>query len=286
MKNERSNVEFPLWRKKVDKSLFEHRGTTIPTWACRMWGIPDLFKDVTSRKTKQSKVTIQFVNKSYEGYVTAAPSGRKTPAYRLWFEDDLCHILKYTFLMSYMRSLEQSLSEVEDLDIEHKIPFWEFLDIEFDKSNRLFRFVAYYKQDPTFPGLFERLIGSPALQKISEELEGKGNERIYKQDWKRRQELQFEIGAKNVVYILLDTEHKLLYIGEAQDLVSRLSQPHSLIEDWNYFRYDVLPDNLSKFRVEIERMMIRDFASVFSNERGVQNLLGTEFKIVNKKVDK
>ena len=185
-----------------------------------------------------------------------------------------------------MRSLEQSLSEAKDLDIEHKIPFWEFLDIEFDKSNRLFRFVAYYKQDPTFPDLFERLIGSPALQKISEELEGKGNERIYKQDWKPRKELQFELGAKNVVYILLDTEHKLLYIGEAQDLVSRLSQPHSLIEDWNYFRYDVLPDSLSKFRVEIERMMIRDFASVFSNERGVKNFLGIDFKLVNKKVDK
>jgi hypothetical protein len=286
MKNERSNVEFPLWRKKVDKSLFEHRGTTIPTWACKMWGLPDLFRTVSSRKDKKAKTTIKFMDKAYVGYVTVAAQGRKTPAYRLWFEEDLQHRLKYTFLMSYMRSLEQSLTEVEDLDIEHKIPFWEFLDIEFDKENKLFRFVAYYKQDPTFPGLFERLIGSPALQKISEELEGKGNERIYKQDWKRREELKFEIGSKNVVYMLLDTEHKLLYVGEAQDLLSRLSQPHSLIEGWNYFRYDVLPDSLSKFRVDIERMMIRDLASVFTNERGVQNLLGTEFRLVNKKIDK
>ena len=38
MKYERSNVEFPIWRKKVDKSLFEHNGTTIPEWACKMWG--------------------------------------------------------------------------------------------------------------------------------------------------------------------------------------------------------------------------------------------------------
>jgi hypothetical protein len=33
MKVERSDVEFPIWRKKVDKSLFEHNGTTVPLGA-------------------------------------------------------------------------------------------------------------------------------------------------------------------------------------------------------------------------------------------------------------
>ena len=36
MKLERSDVEFAVWRKKVDKSLFEHNGTTVPEWVCRM----------------------------------------------------------------------------------------------------------------------------------------------------------------------------------------------------------------------------------------------------------
>jgi len=36
MKLERSNIEFPIWRKKVDKSLFEDSGTTVPEWACHM----------------------------------------------------------------------------------------------------------------------------------------------------------------------------------------------------------------------------------------------------------
>src|SRR6266566_552637 len=30
MKLERSNVEFAIWHKKVDKSLFEHNGRTVP----------------------------------------------------------------------------------------------------------------------------------------------------------------------------------------------------------------------------------------------------------------
>jgi len=34
MKLERSKIEYPLWRKKVDSSIFDYKGTTIPTWAC------------------------------------------------------------------------------------------------------------------------------------------------------------------------------------------------------------------------------------------------------------
>jgi hypothetical protein len=44
--------------------------------------------------------------------------------------------------MSYMRSLEGALQE--NADVEQKIPFWEFLDIEFDQEHRRFWFVAYY----------------------------------------------------------------------------------------------------------------------------------------------
>ena len=47
MKFERSDVEFPVWRKKVDKSLFEHNGTTIPEWACNIWRLHDPYGGVT-----------------------------------------------------------------------------------------------------------------------------------------------------------------------------------------------------------------------------------------------
>lgn len=50
MKFERTKVDFPLWRKKVDSSLFMHKGTTIPGWACSMWGVQDNFRDCNSKK--------------------------------------------------------------------------------------------------------------------------------------------------------------------------------------------------------------------------------------------
>src|SRR6185369_16080381 len=105
-----------------------------------------------------------------------------TPAYRLWYPELLSVGLKHTFLMSYMRALETSLSQLATADIEKSIPFWEFLDIEYDESRKLFKFCAYYTQEPRFPELFKRLVQSSAIQKIDDEIAGKGEGRINKQD--------------------------------------------------------------------------------------------------------
>ena len=207
MKLERSNVEFAIWRKKVDKSLFEHSGTTVPEWACRMWGLQQLYGDVTSRKDSRSRASVTFNGVAYEAWVTTAPHGRHKPAFRLWYDKALSYELKRAFVMSYMRSLEESLQS--NSDQEQEISFWEFLDIEFDLQNRAFRFVAYYTVRPSFPNLFKRLVGSPALRRIEDEVQEKEESRIHKQDWKPRTELEYEIGATNVVYMLFDSKTKI-----------------------------------------------------------------------------
>lgn len=209
MKLERSNVEFAVWRKKVDKSLFEHNGTTIPEWACHMWSLPTLYAGVTSRRDPNSKASVRFENKVYDAWVTTAPHGRSKPAYRLWYSPTLTFQLKGRFVMSYMRSLEGALSQGRD--VEEEIPFWEFLDVECDATKRAFYFVAYYTQRASFPNLFQRLAGSAPLRKINDEILGKHERRIYKQDWKPRSQFAFEIGAKNVIYTLLDTKSKLVH---------------------------------------------------------------------------
>ena len=61
---------------------------------------------------------------------------------------------------------------------------WEFLDIEFDQDEKTFRFVSHYTQKPIFPELFRRLTYSPALKRIDDELSGKDEFRIHKQDWR------------------------------------------------------------------------------------------------------
>jgi hypothetical protein len=283
MKLERSNVEFAIWRKKVDKSLFEHNGTTIPEWACRMWQLPEIYGGVTSRKDTRAKASVVFKGTKCSAWVTTAPHGRKSPAFRLWYDPVLSLELKRTFLMSYMRSLESALQQGSD--VEQSIPFWEFLDIEFDSARRLFKFVAYYRQQASFPNLFKRLIGSPALRRVADDIESKSTSRIYKQDWKPRSELEFELGAQNVLYMLLDTEAKRFYVGEASDLVKRLTQPHGSIPNWNYFRYNVLPSELAPYRVALERMIIRDFATVLKNSRAIAWQEIGACELVNDRVD-
>jgi len=79
MKLERSRVEFPLWRKKVDSSLFEYSGITIPTWACRIWKIQEIFGHCVSKKMEDSMVIVVFQGIQYSGHITVATQGRKTP---------------------------------------------------------------------------------------------------------------------------------------------------------------------------------------------------------------
>lgn len=224
-------------------------------------------------------------NKSYYGWVTIAKEGRVTPAYRLWFSEELLYRIKSVFLMSYMRDIEARLRKEKRINIEDEIPFWEFLDIEYDNDNKTFYFNAYYTQKPNFPELFERLIGSPKLHKIDDELDNKGLFRIYKQDWKSREELDSELEIENVLYFLIDTKKKLLYIGEASRLVKKLKQEHCGIENWDYYRYNVLPDQLSKHRVQFERMLIRDFVALLDNSKGLGKFNISEYKLVNDKID-
>jgi hypothetical protein len=288
VKLERSNVNFPLWRKKVDSSLFRYNGTTIPNWACKIWEIEKDFSKCRSKKDPLAKVEIEFRKTKYEGWVTIAPKGRKTPAYRLWFSDLLTYELKDVFLMSFVRDIEDRLRKLKGIkkaNIEQEIPFWEFLDIEFNKDEKLFRFVAYYKQKPTFSELFKRFIESPILHKIDDELDRKPPFRIYKSRWRSRAELDFEVGTNNALYTLIDTKNRLIYFGEAKNLVRRLRQNHPSIPNWNYFRYDILPNQIAKHRKAFEKMIIRDLASLLENKGNIETIEISDYKLTNDKID-
>lgn len=287
MKLERSDIEFPMWRKKVDVTLFKDSATPIPKWLCKIWDINNVFSNSYSKKDSISEVKILFNRKSYNGNVVQI---KNQGMFRLFFDKELGDILKDTFLMSYMRSIEQDLRknkvEYQGLEIESEIPFWEFLDVEFDSLKKTFHFKAYYIQKPAYIELFKELVKSHTLKIIDDLINDKEEFRFVKQDWKSRTKLESQINAKNVIYNLIDTENKLIYIGEAEDLIRRLNQDRSIINTWNYYRYDCLPEGLSKKqRVAIERLLIRTFASFFKNSKGIPTKEVSEYRLVNEKID-
>jgi hypothetical protein len=85
--------------------------------------------------------------------------------------------------------------------------------------------------------------------------------------------------------MLLDTKGRQFYVGEAEDLVKRLLQPHASIPKWDFFRYNVLPSELAPYRVALERALIRDFASVLKNKKGVPTYEIGDCILTNDKVD-
>ena len=177
-RTERTSVDYPLWRKKVDNSVFRDGGTTIPNWACRTWDFHSLYPTNLRKRDPESQVNVTFGGSKFQGFVTCThPKKRAQRVFRLWFSDELLGQLKEIYLMSFMRDLESRLREFPT-DIEEEIAFWEFLDIEFDSSTKTFHLTAHYTQRPTFPELFRRLTYSPILKRMDDELARKIHERL------------------------------------------------------------------------------------------------------------
>jgi len=121
---ERSDVEFPMWRKKVDMSLLKKCETPIPNWVSKIWDIDDEY----FLTTKKVLIKILFDKTEFEGHIIKR---KKDNGYRLIlkFEETLGDLLKDIFLMSYMRSIEAELQREIDKNksyesVEKDIPFW------------------------------------------------------------------------------------------------------------------------------------------------------------------
>lgn len=283
---ERSDIEFPIWRKKVDATLLKDGETPIPKWLWDVWSIEQIFGHVTTKKDDDSHVKVLINNNVYSGNVTKVkkPNGY---GFKLSVSNELTDTLDDIYLMSYMRMLEYSLQTDKTYhQVEEDISFWEFIDIEFDASSKQFLLKAHYTIKPQFPMLFERLIKSAPLKSVSDSILEKETGRIHKQNWQPREQYKLEIGATNVVYMLLDSQKKLLYVGEATDLIKRFDNGHPDIREWDYYKYNVLPAELAPFRVTIERMTIRDMACLLTNKQDIPNIVISEYKLANRKIDK
>ncbi len=294
---ERNNITHLMWRKKVDNSIFEGE-TVIPIAFINQWDVKNYFKD-TGEKTEYWPVQIKFNSKIYDGklFYRHPTKARSSEQHKIIFKQGtLIEDLKKAFLMSHIRWLEVELrkqgnkkSAEATSETQRETPFWEFLDIEFDGENKQFIFTAHYTQPAYFPEVFKHLIGSPKLKQIENSIFN-NLEKIINQDWKEKHHITTELGAKNVIYFLLDNVNKLIYVGETgQDLKVRLADKEHYsdagIPHWTHYRFEVLPSSIStKARKEIEDMTIRAYATLFSNTREVSSFKISNYKLVNRKI--
>ena len=294
---ERFDIKHTMWRKKVDNSIFSSGHIVIPKAYVKQWKILSEFQD-NGKNAEMWPIQIRFNSKLYEGKVFYRPSTKARPSvqHKILIQEDLIEELKRAFLMSHIRWLEVELRKQDgkkaaeaSKETERETPFWEFLDIEFDSKNKIFIFTDYFKQDPYFPEVFKHLIGSPKVKQIENSIFD-NFESIINQDWKEKHHLTTELGAKNVIYFLLDEKNKLIYVGETgQDLKIRLSDKEHYknagIPHWTHYRFEVLPSSIdTKARREIEDMTIRAYASLFANTKNMSSFKISNYKLVNRKI--
>jgi len=275
-----------MWRKKVDATFLKEGSTPLPKWLLDIWDIKKTFEHVRSKKDPSAQVEIIFNQQNFKGQVAKIKHATGF-RYRLYFEEELIDELRKVYLMSFMRSIEAELTEnSSNRDIESEISFWEFIDIEFDVNTKAFMFSAHYQLKPQFPNLFNRLVNSAPLKRISAEVLDKDSLSIHKQDWSVRNNYKLEIGAQNVIYMLLDEVNKLIYVGEAKDMIRRFNAGHTDIKQWTHYKYNVLPETLTPYRLTIERMVIRDMACILENKQNISTFQISEFSLANRKIDK
>lgn len=294
---ERNNIRHTMWRKKVDNSIFSSGHIVIPKAYVKQWRLEVLFRD-NGKNAETWPIEVQFGTKIYNGKVFYRPptKARSSVQHKILIKEDLIEDLKKAFLMSHIRWLEVELrkqggkkSAQASKETERETPFWEFIDIEFDYENKQFIFTDYYKQEAYFPEVFKHLIGSPKLKQIEGSIFN-NFETIINQDWKKKDELVTELGAKNVIYTLLDEVNKRIYVGETgQDLKIRLADKEHYknagIPNWTHYRFEVLPSSIeTKARKEIEDMTIRAYATLFSNTKNVKSFKISDYKLVNRKI--
>jgi hypothetical protein len=294
---ERRDVKHPLWRKKVDSNLITKpgkRATHIPSWVVDMANIKPRFKGYYSMKDQKTHITIEFNKKDWKGWIVQQKT-KKGEKFRLWFGEDLKYSLQKEFSMSYMRDVESRIKEKESNEdnsnndnIEDKIPFWEFLDIEFDTKKPKVKFVAHYKQKPIFPKLFKSIIDSTIIKEIEGEIDGKEkkSKKLNSIEWKSSGGFKKEMLSNNVIYMLLNQSKKKLYIGETSKPFSSRAKEHNNLSEWEFYKYIKLPDNLANYRVLLERMLIKMFSSIMKSNNTINTKKISDYTLTNKKIDK
>jgi hypothetical protein len=295
VQSDRRSVSFPMWRKKVDRTILNDNGCTVlPAWIVENFGIKDKFGK--GKNNPDNQILIHFQSRRYEGgSITVQTESRATPFYRLWLPLPLVEELRISFQMTYIRGLEEELQKKasgtikSNFNSESEIPFWEFLDIEFDAEKMEIHLTAHWKQEVMFPMFFREIINSQLATRIEQEVLKEKELVIAKSDWKPKSHLQSQLNEKNVIYWLVDKINKQLYVGMAENLTKRVTENRPEIPNWTHYRYDVLPYAFDdKIRHAIEKMVIRAMASLLKNQpvngKSIDSIELSEYTLVNKQI--
>ena len=142
--NERNDVVFPLWRKKVDRSLIEDGVTPIPIWMSKVWHIYEDYRGVGSIRNPKSIVEIEVFGEPelFKGSLTIQAAGRGGRFVRLKVDEATQKWLKAAYRTAHCEFVGTKNTGIKSQASQYS----DFLDIEYSRENRRFRLRDYYKR--------------------------------------------------------------------------------------------------------------------------------------------
>ena len=133
----------------MDGAMFDDKCTVLPIWVRdNLFNVTERFPH-RSKKHLESETSIVITRKGgkktkHLAYVTTLPRPNLGPVMRLQFGQDVKEWLSKAFNKTYLRNEERKAHGLNGPTIERLVPFWEFIDIEWDAEEDIFHFRAWY----------------------------------------------------------------------------------------------------------------------------------------------
>jgi hypothetical protein len=233
---------------------------------------------------KGKEITVIFEDKKYQCSLRWV--NRKINAvYQLRFDSnkDLVKKIREEFIQSYViiKSQRETQQDEKQFRSNLKAGNQEVLIIETINEKTLI-FKTYIQVKSEWNTLFKRLAREGAFDWVFDKNKDKEYLIQYSSNWMSATQLKKHKDKQNVIYYLVDSIKKELYIGKANNLGQRVKIGRSEIKGWDKFRYDLIRPEFSNILERIEDHTIRAFASVLENTQKFDTLGLSEYKLVNK----
>ncbi len=270
--------------KKVDRSMMDW-GFTIPK---DRW---DSFQaGVTVKLGTSRDIIIIWDKKRYSAKLYHINRTEYNPVYQLRWDSnkELLKKIRKTFIQSYV--ILKSQKELFDITKKERKYFRTKMDsgkqeviIIRPKNSKEIEFEVFIKIENEWNTLFERL----AEENVFGWIFNKKDKQYLIQrstSWIKVKDFKKHSNALNVIYYLVNTSKRLLYIGKAENLGKRIKpgRKHQNMDgDWDLFKYDVVRPEFSNILEKIEDHTIRSFAAILKNQEQYPSINISNFTLVN-----
>ena len=274
----------PEYYKKVDRSMMDW-GLTIPK---KFWS--SFQGDKLVKLGESREISIIWGRKKYIARLSHVNRKQHSSVYQLRWDSnrDLKNRIRRTFIQSYViLKSQKELFDIEKKEGKHfrtkmESGKQEVLIIKPKKSNEI-EFEVFIKIENEWNTLFERL----AKENVFGWIFDKKNKQYLIQrstNWFKTKDFKHHSNSQNVIYYLLNTTKKELYIGKAENFGKRVKpgrKHQDMNGDWDLFKYDIVRPEFSNILERIEDHTIRSFASVLKNKKGYPSVNLSDYTLVN-----